>query len=268
MLEILNDLRHLYAQALRDTARSLKRGWAGFVAVPAYGILLMLMTPLVAPLGIVGGFILGFANAAAAGALLALVEQCVFQRRVALADIRDALGHYLWEVIGVGFVLWLPSLVLEQLGSATAMGPFVLVTFYVLAAVFLNPLPEIVYQVKGANSVEHLTESVRFVHQHWIEWFLPVAVVVAPILAAFGRAVSAGAAGVGIGFSSLLALPLLVSSALTRAAGIDDPSLQLVLAIVITSVTTFAMLVFRGHLFAALRGSTRRARAFRRRMGG
>ncbi len=268
MLEILHDLRHLYGQAFRDTGRSLKRGWVGFVAVPAYGILLVLMAPMVAPLGMIGGFILGFANAAAAGALLALVEQCVFQRRLAIGDVRDALGHYLWEVMGVGFVLWLPSLVLQQLGAAAPMGPFVLVTFYVLAAVLLNPLPEIVYQVKGANPVEHLAESVRFVHQNWIEWFLPVAVIVAPILAAFGQAIGAGAAGVGIGFSSLLALPMLISAALTQAAGLDDPRLELMLAIVITSVTTFAMLVFRGHLFVALRGSTRRARAFRRRMSG
>jgi hypothetical protein len=125
-----------------------------------------------------------------------------------------------------------------------------------------------VYQVKGASPVEHLSESVRFVHQHWIEWFLPAAVVVAPILLSVGRSLVAGGSGLGIGFSSLLALPLLVASALTRLVGIVDPMVELAVAAVLTSVLTFAMLVFRGHLFAALRGSTRRARAFRRQMGG
>lgn len=268
MIDILRDLADLYATALKDTGRSLQRGWIGFVAVPLYGIVLTLVTPMVMPLGITGGFILGFVNAVAAGALLALVEQCLLARRLSFGDLRDALGHYWWEVIGIGFVLMLPSFVLQQIGANASFGPFAVVAVYILAAVFLNPLPEIVYQVKGANPVEHLGESVRFIHQHWIEWFLPAAIVVAPILLAAERSLISGASGLDFGFETLLAVPLMVATSVTKLLGVTHPLVSVLLAVVLTSVITFAMLVFRGHLFAALRGSTRRARAFRRRMSG
>ncbi len=268
MNDILRDLADLYVTALKDTGRSLKRGWVGFIAVPAYAIALTLIAPMVRPLGIIGGFILGFVNAVAAGALLALVEQCVLARKLSFRDLRDALGHYWWEVIGIGFVLMLPSFVMQQIGANASFGPFAVVAVYILAAVFLNPLPEIVYQVKGANPVEHLAESVRFVHQHWIEWFLPAAIVVAPILLAAQHSLLTGSSGLDFGFETLLAVPMAIASGVTTLLGSSNPLVSLLLAVVLTSVLTFAMLVFRGHLFAALRGSTRRARAFRRRMGG
>lgn len=60
----------------------------------------------------------------------------------------------------------------------------------------------------------------------------------------------------------------MVATSVTKLLGVTHPLVSVLLAVVLTSVITFAMLVFRGHLFAALRGSTRRARAFRRRMSG
>jgi len=105
----------LYRQALRKTWQSLLRGWMTIVAVIAFLFLLLVAQQIAAPLGMAGGFILGAVNALLVGATLSLIEQGVsFARAVTIRDIFDSFGHYFWDVIGVGFVLWIPVMALDM----------------------------------------------------------------------------------------------------------------------------------------------------------
>ena len=63
------------------------------------------------PLGIAGGFMLGAVNALLVGATLRLIEQSLnAARTITIQDVSESFGHYFWDVIGVGFVLWLPTM--------------------------------------------------------------------------------------------------------------------------------------------------------------
>src|SRR6266545_6040504 len=114
---LLKTTIQLYIDALQKTGRSLMRGWMIAVAVVIFAVLMLLASAVAAPLGFIGGFILGAVNALLIGATLGLVEQAVLQSRpLVFQDIIASFGQYFWDVINLGFVLWLPLLVL-QMGS-------------------------------------------------------------------------------------------------------------------------------------------------------
>ncbi len=102
MSRILAETLALYQNAFRKTGESLVRGWMTIVAVVGFGFLLVLATQLAAPLGMVGGFLLGAANALLVGATLSLIEQSISHARaLTIRDILGSVGHYFWDVIGI-----------------------------------------------------------------------------------------------------------------------------------------------------------------------
>ena len=212
------------------------------------------------PVPLFQGLLLGFSDAFAVGALLFLVQEAVNRQVIRPADIRESLGAYFWNVVSVGFVLWIPSMILVQLAP-----PPLLAAVSLLVAVFLNPLPEVIYQAPTASPLEDLTESARFVQQQWIEWFLPIALVAAPIGLALLLNPGSLMRG-GLSFGQFLLLPTLLLVRTAEVLGLPIPTAVWLIELG-APVVTFALLLFRGHLFAALYGSTRRQRAFRRRVG-
>jgi hypothetical protein len=265
MSEILRDLAALYRDALRESLGSLRRGWIGVAAIYLYAATLQLIGALVAamPIPLLAGLLVGVADAFAVGALLALVQQAVAGRRLGFADVRDALGAYFWDVVAVGFVLWIPFMLLAGLAP-----PIVLACVSLVAAVFLNPLPEVIYQVRTTSPLENLVESARFIQQQWIEWFLPIVLVAAPLgsLLFFASADAGGLLRGGLSFGRFLLLPTLLALRAVELLGLPAGAGGLVVAVG-APLLTFALLLFRGHLFATLAGTSRRQRAFRRRLG-
>src|SRR5687768_4486652 len=119
MSGIVTATLQLYRDALQATVRSFIRGWMTAVAVTVFAILMVLATEIARPLGILGGFILGAVNALLIGATLSLIEEAVLRARaITFQDIWDSFGAYFWDVIGVGFVLWIPMMLLDK-GMAT-----------------------------------------------------------------------------------------------------------------------------------------------------
>ncbi|WP_447973959.1 hypothetical protein [Nitrospira sp. Kam-Ns4a] len=266
--DLLRATLALYQGALRSTVRSLARGWMIAVAVVVFAALMVAATALAAPLGLLGGFILGAVNALLIGATLYLIEQAVCgARRLTLEDLRTSFGHYFWEVIGVGFVLWIPMMVLDRAVAANPNGALIAAAIYLLLFILLNPAPEVIYQVRPGSPLDVIRESYEFVMDNWIEWFLPLAVVVAPLgLSFFFGMTGRLGRGAGLDFYQVLILPFTLLDAWLGQLGVP-PSLGSILLMVLTPLAAVAMLVFRGHLFAALHGTSRRQRLFQARFG-
>jgi hypothetical protein len=106
--------------------------------------------------------------------------------------------------------------------------------------------------------------------EHWIEWFLPFALLLLPVvlsptgLREFFEISSGVGRGAGLGLIQLLLLPFAVVGSWLAYAGLD-PDAQELLLLVLTPPAATAILLFRGHLFALLRGASRRQRSFARR---
>lgn len=245
----------LYADSARDAAQSLARSplaMAVLIGIPPVLGLIAGQVARSAP-G-VGGFIVGFLQAGAAGWYLALVEIAVNGRRpVRVADLGDQLGTYLWQVMSVMFIFFVAQLVLLGL-------PWVYIALLPVATVAFNPAPEMIYQDR-TQSVDLLTGAVKFMQENWPEWLLPqilAAVVVGGAGAALSRGEYSLVDGVGLmamfgpsfGFAGpgAFAIPLARGDVLSLAIGVA------------TLAFAHAFMLFRGHLYRRLRGSSRRGR--------
>ena len=258
----------LYRKALQKTWQSLLRGWMTIVAVIGFLFLLLLAQQLTAPFGMAGGFLLGAINALLVGATLSLIEQSVsFARLLTFQDVLDSFGHYFWDVIGVGFVLWLPLMALDMGTRANPNGLFLSYAVMLLIFILLNPAPEVIYQVRHDSPLDVFKNAYEFVLENWIEWFLPIGVLLIPLLAApgglaaFFRLSRRVGRGAGLDFSQILLLPFTILESWFTYLGLGS-DLTWYIMLFFTPPTAVAILLFRGHLFASLSGSTRRQRQF------
>ncbi|MDH4185829.1 MAG: hypothetical protein OEV08_02425 [Nitrospira sp.] len=265
---MLAETLELYRDAIVKTGQSLVRGWVTMVAVVGFGFLLILAAQIAAPLGMIGGFLLGAVNALLVGATLSLIEQSItHMRTLTVQDIFDSIGHYFWDVIGVGFILWIPLMALDMSMQANPYGQLLSYAVLLLLFLLLNPAPEIIYQVRHDSPLDVLTTSYEFVLENWIEWFLPVAILLLPIvlspmgLESFFSLSSRAGRGAGLDFFQLLVLPFTILGSWLDYVGIL-PSISWYLGLLLTPPVAVAMLLFRGHLFASLHGYSRRQRRF------
>jgi hypothetical protein len=258
----------LYRKVLRKTWQSLVRGWITILAVIGFLFLLMLAQQIAAPFGIAGGFLLGAVNALLVGATLSLIEQSIsYTRMLTIKDVFGCFGHYFWDVIGVGFVLWIPLMALDMGTQTNPNGIFLSYAVMLLIFILLNPAPEVIYQVRHDSPLDVFKSSYEFVLENWIEWFLPVGLLLLPLLAApeglrsfFTLSRRAGR-GAGLDFSQILLLPYTILGSWLAYLGIGLEASRY-LIFVLTPTLAVAILLFRGHLFASLHGTSRRQRQF------
>jgi hypothetical protein len=270
MVDLISATIHLYRQALRATVRSLARSWITLVALVAFALLFVVAAWIAAPLGMAGGFLLGAVNALLVGATLRLIEQSLSAARtIQLTDVTGSFGHYFWDVIGVGFVLWLPTMAIEMGMHANPYGQFLSSAFLLLLFILLNPAPEVIYQVRHDSPLDVFKTSYNFVLENWIEWFLPFTVLILPVvmspsgLREFFALSSRVGRGAGLDFFQILILPFTLVGGWLTYLGII-PDVQWILLLLLTPLVAMAILLFRGHLFALLHGSSRRQRLFTR----
>ena len=274
MVELISATLHLYRQALQATWRSLMRSWVMVAALIGFALLFVGAARIVGSLGMIGGVLLGLVNALLVGATLRLIEQSLSAARtIQFTDVTESFGHYFWDVIGVGFVLWLPMMALDMGTQANPYGGFLSSAVTLLLFILLNAAPEVIYQIRHDSPLDVFKASYEFVLEHWIEWFLPFALLALPIVVSpsgiqefFNLSTGIGR-GAGLNFFQLLLLPFTLIGGWMSYVGLD-PDAQWVLLLLLTPLVATTALLFRGHLFALLRSSTRRQRMFAHRIEG
>jgi hypothetical protein len=272
MVELLSATLHLYRQALQATWRSLMRSWVMVAALIGFALLFVGAARIVGSLGMIGGVLLGLVNALLVGATLRLIEQSLSAARtIQLTDVTESFGHYFWDVIGVGFVLWLPMMALDMGSQANPYGGFLSAAVTLLLFLLLNAAPEVIYQIRHDSPLDVFKASYEFVLEHWIEWFLPFAILALPIVVSpsgiqefFNLSTGIGR-GAGLNFFQLLLLPFTLIGGWMSYVGLD-PDAQWIFLLLLTPLVATTALLFRGHLFALLRSSTRRQRMFAHRI--
>lgn len=233
-MEWLSVTLALYRRTLVRAARLALQNWPVLASVFAYGALLAVAGRFAVLLGLAGGFLMSLVTAACLGSFLYLVEMMVQTSRVTWQDFGRSFGMYLWDIVGVSFVLWLFWQIVMPLLLQVPQGTVVALCLNILILVLFNAVPELIYL--GHHSLlALLSESYRFVGENWIEWFPPNLL----FILAFGAIWAVPANG---------PLPMLGQYAAA-------------------SLFIYFAMVMRGLLFIELSGSTRRARAFRHRMG-
>jgi hypothetical protein len=172
----LTDLLDVYGRVLRRAVDlTVKHWWLGLIAI-GYFFAFWVLAVVVAPFGLAGGLLLGFAMAALISSWLALVDQIIRHGRVTLSEISESFLAYVFDVITVMFVRSLFMWAAMSAFGEDAGGAVTNLTFFV----FLNAAPEEIYLARNSGPAVFV-ESVRFIANHWIEW-VPINVIFAVLL--------------------------------------------------------------------------------------
>lgn len=267
-METVRVTLRLYLRALQRAVRSFQQCWITAIAVVLFAIGMSLVITVAVSLGLLGGLLLGAANAFVVGWTLSLIEQGVLgSPRLGWKDVWGSAGHYFWDVISIGFIVWVPLQILEMGMQANPYGPAIVSTVFLLLFILLNPVPEVIYQGRHGSPLEVIKGSYDFIIENWIEWFLPLAIVLAPSgLTFFFSLTSQGGRLVGLDFFRVLQMPFATLTSWFHYLGVPA-SVASFFVLVLTPIATVFMLFFRGHLFADLYGSSRRQRMFQARAG-
>jgi hypothetical protein len=226
----------IYAKALRRSWESLLKNWVVSFAPFAYAALLSILAFIVASLGIIGGLVLGLASQACISSGLHLIKNIVESGRADLKDFINGFTVYLWELLGIAFILWIPMRVLAMALASAPNGGLIFALIQIAIYILLNPIPELIYQTR-ASGLGLISESYNFIVENWLEWLLPniVLTIAGYLILNILNAITTGLPGVVQVFIIAVGMGLCVSY----------------------------FMIFRGFLFAELYGSTRRSRAYR-----
>jgi len=231
----------IYRIALQRSIELLAANWSIIFAPLAYSLILSAVALLVAPLGFIGGFIMTAASAACASSGLFIIENVVRMGKFDRNDFFKGFSVYLWEIIGIAFILWIPMTLLRQVAYSTENGAVIVLIAELLLYVILNPVPELIYQTR-TSGLALLSASYEFIVENWIEWFAPNV-----LITAFGYFL--------LGW---LDIP----------AAYVPSFLRFFFLFSIFGILLTFLMIFRGLLFSELAGSTRRSRAYRYRSRG
>lgn len=226
----------MYATALKRSWECVRKNWVVSFAPIAYGIILAVIASLVAPLGMVGGLLFSVASQACVSSGLFLIKNLVDGNRADFNDFLNGFTVYIWELILIAFIIWIPLRV-AAMGLATVPnGAWIYFLIQLILYIVLNPVPELIYQTRTAG-LELISASYNFIAENWLEWLLPNILLIA------------------VGYFLLAAVePLLF--------GLPG-FLYLFIYLFFVGLGLTYFMTFRGFLFAELHGTTRRGRLYR-----
>jgi hypothetical protein len=200
------------------------------VVVPlVFSTVLTFAATAVAPLGIVGGFIMGLITTAVAASGLYVIAELLGGRPVKPNDLITGLRNYFWPVMNVGFVAWMASIVIGLATQNMQNGAALSIALWGVAFVLLNATPETIYLRGVYGGMDVLSTAFGFMQEHWLEWLLP---------------------NIVFGALYLFVLPLVME---LLPAGIVGT----ILGAVVQGIVILPILLFRGFLFEALDGRRR-----------
>jgi hypothetical protein len=243
----------LYKDVAVLAAKRAVQSWLAALSIPIYAFIVVGAAVVAAPLGMIGGFLVGFVAAACFGAYLSLLGPSLDGTKIRLVDLKTGL-RAIWDVVSVFFAFWVIGLGVGMLKTmagpkADAVGGVAALA----AAIFFNVVPELIYQGRS-RSFALLKESAEFVMDKAFVWFPPNLVIAFVVLWATNTLTFSSPGELLVRLSQLGSM----GGVLSFIGGAPRWMAPLLIAFV-----HFAM-VFRGLLFRELSSGSTRMRAFRR----
>lgn len=235
-MKILQVTLWMYATALERSWQAVRKNWVVSLAPVVFGIILAVVGSVVAPLGIIGGFIYSLVSAACASSGLYLIKNLVDSGKANFNDFLNGFTVYIWDVITILFIVGIPMRVAAMGLESVANGALIYFLLRLGLYILLNAVPELIYQSR-TSGLELIGASYNFIVDNWLEWLIP------NILFAV-----AGYFFLDLLGSLIFGLPLY---------------LELFLYALFLGLGLAYFMTFRGFLFSELYGTTRRSRLYR-----
>lgn len=237
----------LYRDVLVLAVKRTGQSWLAALSLPIYGAVLWVAAMMFAPLGFVGGLLVGLVALACFAGYLYLLSDAVSGSRIQFSDIKRGMRGW-WDLCNLAFILGLVWFALGRMGS-----PAILAVATLAMAFFLNPLPELLYTSRN-GTLGFFKESVDFVMQNPFAWFPPNILFAVILLVISRQPLAVHEPG----------LFLVQLAALASPSGVGQLVLNAPIWIWPIIIVFFHfVMVFRGLLFRELSSGSARLRQFR-----
>jgi hypothetical protein len=247
----------MYSRCAKEATQTLIKDWLLVVGSVVLFLGFSVAGALLAPLGLVGGMLIGLVGLAALTYYYAWLTELTRspggQRRARLdkATLLEFDVNLFFVLISASFVLWVVDWIVGSLILGMNAG-WVKVMLSVALIFLFNSLPETLY-VHRSQSLSAFQDSFQFTLANWIEWYLPFLVLTSPFLL------------LGIEqFPLFFAMnsPLLPVAMVFQVPQLVFPSGLGVIAALMGVILANWFMLFRGFLFQELERGTRRQRIF------
>ncbi len=170
----LEDLLRVNREVFRKTNRSMLDNWPIIFTALVYSIINIFVTNLVfltfsGPLSIIAGIISGFISASIVSNYLYLLYNIIFYNKINMEIFKNGFDAFLRNVYSVLVVYWMITYLLRA--------PSIIYLIDILIFIFINALPETIYQKQYSNVVDSISYSFSFIKENHIYWFIPVIIL-------------------------------------------------------------------------------------------
>ena len=235
-MKILQVTVWMYTTAVQRSWEAVRKNWVVSLAPVVFGLILSVVGSLVAPLGIIGGFIYSLVSAACASSGLFLIKNLVESGKANFNDFLSGFTVYIWDVITISFILWIPMRVAAMGLASVANGALIYLLLRLGLYILLNAVPELIYQSR-TSGLELIGASYNFIVENWLEWLIP---------------------------NLLFAVAGYFLLDMLQSLNFSLPAyLELFLNALFLGLGLAYFMTFRGFLFSELHGTTRRSRMYR-----
>jgi hypothetical protein len=236
-MSVLTVYGRIYAESLRQALAGVGKNLWTLLLPLALSVGFSLAGAQLGGINLIGGILVGVVLAAVLSCYLYFLGEVVAKSRVRFEEFGRSFRTYFWSVANVLFVLWIAEFLLSAVTRGSAQAPVFSQLFNLAVVILLNAAPEVIYQRGCYGGAQTVRRSIQFLQSNWIEWGIPNLLILALFIwFPAGPFFALGTLG---GY-----LYAVVQGALFHLA-----------------------MVFRGHLFAALDGSSHRQRMYRWRAG-
>lgn len=247
MNDILKDIKYINKTSLNRTIKSISKNWMIIFTGIIYTILNIAIFSLVnifltGFLSILSGIVIAIITAAFISNYLYLLFNIINYDRLSVQAFKDGVTYFLRKIYGILFIGYLSSYLLSIVSNMLGSLSFIInIAVYLGIFVLLNPLPETIY-LKSYGSWESVQSAFEFMGENWLNWILPNVIFLGAIYLITGNVIT------NI-FTTHLSFNMVFSIR------------NIILYIVGQGLFSFTM-IYRGHLYKILSGSTRRKRMF------
>jgi hypothetical protein len=234
-------------------SRGIVRNWLVPLCSVALFVIYYWSARFFSDFGLAGGMIAGMIQIALLCVYYSWISDTVQKERIQFSNLLEFDFGLFFNIISVAFIFFIVQLLLGQLTQGIDASFFLMCVQITLVLLF-NPIPEVIY-LRRIESGYALSEAARFTLANWIEWYLPLIILVLPWLLASPATFLAMLAGA----DPLLPPLVILKGVLLAYSGTFVQGVLPILAIIIANWFMF----FRGHLFQALESGTRRQRIYK-----
>ena len=233
----------IYKACLIDASKALLRNpWIvlfSFIAYMTYSLIANIFSGM----GFAGGMLIGMAQIGLISLYYYWLSEIISGHKVKLETALTFNFQLFSGVLSVAFIFFI-VLYLAQIFLQGFQVPWAIMLLQLGIVFIFNSIPEVIY-LKNLESLEALSFSAEFTKRNWIEWYLPLLILLLPWVINESTSVLLVLAGTDPFLPSLM----LIESAGHWTQALSNSSLPgLFLGVILTNW----FMIFRGNLFLRL----------------